>query len=114
MTAAATPMSRARTGSNGWTAWAASTKIRCASAAEPMLTSMCPRSRAMSHSRSGSVGASRAAASRVWAWAACPHAHALRAAANVRRGALRRVGRQGRRALVGREGGGVPAATLRS
>ena len=47
-------MSRARAGSNGCTAWAASTKIRCASAADPMLTSMCPRSRAMSLSSSGS------------------------------------------------------------
>ena len=56
MTAAATPISRARSGSISRTAWAASTKIRCASGAEPMLTSMCPRRRATSQQqRAGSV-----------------------------------------------------------
>ena len=60
----AVAISRARTGSTSWTSCAASTKTRCASVAEPMLTSMCPRRRAMSHSSSGSVPLSLAAANR--------------------------------------------------
>ena len=83
MTAAATPMSKALAGSNGYTSWAAFTKIRCASAADPRLTSMCPRRRAMSPSSNGSLAPSRAAESNACACPARPHAQALRAAAKV-------------------------------
>ena len=48
---------------------------------------MCPRSRAMSQSRRGSVALSRAADSRTCALPAWPHAHALRAAAKRELGA---------------------------
>ena len=56
-TAAATAISSARTGSCTATCSAAWVKIRCASAAEPTLTAMRPRSRSMSASRMRVVGA---------------------------------------------------------
>ena len=67
---------------------AAWVKIRWASPADPTLTSMRPRSRSMSARSNAvrlSVAGSRGLRRRpARAWAACPAAHALRAAANSR------------------------------
>ena len=113
ITAAATPMSRARTGSAGRTACAAFTNMRCASGAEPMLTSMCPRNRATSHSRSGSSVPSRRPEQVLCArrLSACPGA-AGRGEAQV--GASCAVGGQLRRPLVGRQRRDVATAALRA
>ena len=89
-------------------------KIRCASVAEPMLTSMRPLRRAMSLSRTGSVAAARAAESIARDAAACPHAQAVRAAANVRAARWRCLTAQCRRAFVGGHRGRVASATLRT
>ena len=74
---------------------------------------MCPRTRAMSQSRSGSPAVSRAAVSKAWARPAWPQAQALRAAANLSSARCGRIGGKLRRALVRGERRDVPTASPR-
>ena len=110
--AAATAISSARRGSAADTASAASVKIRWASVAEPMFTSIRARRRATSASSRGSVAVALTCASSFPGPGDPTGGPGGARGRQGQRRPLRSRRRQGRRTLVRRQRGGVPTASL--
>ena len=94
MTAAATAISRARAGSNGVDRVGGLDEDPVGLRADPRLTSMCPRSRAMSLSSSGSVAAVTRGGEQGLRLAGLPARPRAAGCRERQRGTLGRVGRQ--------------------